>query len=163
MRRIEETLMDTQVYVDKKRIPYRSFYPTPVNFTSAGRKAGRTRKAKLAKLIPAYLFFRAHAGGRIGFNAQTALDLARAEQHARCEGWQWEWMNDRCIGGDCRETETCEHPCCQGTEHVCESLTLWDSEGRSVLASLGSICEPTTEYRRVVKAELAMEAMSEGR
>ncbi len=140
--------------------------------TGNKRKQGRTRYARAVK------FFHANAG--YGFDPQKetkaqgrmrcARLLARAEAYAYEHEWRYVWEPDTCIGGDCGETETCEHPCCQGTEHEVYSCALlsgdascYDGHGRAtggaVLASLGSICEPDDNYKRVVEAELALEAM----
>lgn len=146
--------------LDKKRIPYRSYYPTPVVFNTRTSKLGRTRKAKLNRIIDAYLFFRANAGGIVGENAKGALAMARAERYAMEHNWEYYWEDDPegCIGADCGETESCDHACCQGKPHTCLHCQLVTPAG-TVLASLGSICEPTYKYRRVVEAELALEAM----
>jgi hypothetical protein len=111
-------------------------------------------------------FFYTHAGFSYDPNKETkrqgkmrcARALARAEAYAYKHDWNYQWGEDSCIGGDCGEIETCEHPCCQGTEHECLWCSLADANGKH-LASLGSICEPSAEYKRVVKAELALEAM----
>lgn len=95
---------------------------------------------------------------------RCAQSLAKAERYASEQGWLYEWSQDPegCIGGDCGETATCDHPCCQGTSHDCRVCLLWDADSTKVLASLGSICEPSTEYLRVIEAELALEAMPNG-
>lgn len=133
--------------------------------TSNTRKTGRTRYARAVQ------FFYAHAG--FGHNPKTetktqgkrrcARALAKAEAYAYEHDWTYQWGGDSCIGGDCGETATCDHPCCQQTEHECLWCQLWDADGKQVLASLGSICEPSAEYKRVVKAELALEAMPDSR
>lgn len=124
------------------------------------RKQGRTRYALAVQ------FFYTHAGFSYDPKTETktqgkrrcARALAKAEAYAYEHDWTYEWGEDSCIGADCGNTETCDHPCCQGTEHVCLCLTLRDAEGNH-LESLGSICEPSDEYKRVVRAELALEAM----
>jgi hypothetical protein len=111
-------------------------------------------------------FFYKHAGYSYDPKKETprqgrlrcARQLAKAEHYAFEHDWTYSWQDDSCIGADCGETATCDHPCCQGTEHVCEWCALVDADGKQ-LASLGSICEPSSEYRRVVRAELALEAM----
>lgn len=128
--------------------------------TSNTRKPGRTRYARAVQ------FFYTHAGFSYDPKTETKVQgkrrcaraLAKAEAYAYEHDWAYTWEQDSCIGGDCGDTETCEHPCCQGTEHECLWCSLEDSRGNP-LASLGSICEPSEEYKRVVKAELALEAM----
>jgi hypothetical protein len=86
----------------------------------------------------------------------SAKALAVAEQYAEDRGWWCEWSPDECPGCDCEDSQCC---CCMGTRHVSTRLSLWDEYGGRCLGSLGGICEPSTEYRRVVRAELALDAM----
>ena len=128
--------------------------------TGAPHKQGRTRYARAVQ------FFYRHAGYSYDPKTETkaqgrkrcARALARAEAYAYEQEWTYTWEDDSCIGGDCGKTATCSHPCCQGTKHECKWCVLEDADGKQ-LASLGSICEPSREYRRVVEAELALEAM----
>ena len=85
---------------------------------------------------------------------RCAIELAKAERWARDEGLYYEWSDDSCIGGDCE-------PCSSGSPHVTLQCTLYrDLDAtQEWLASLGGICEPTEDYKRVVRAELASEAM----
>jgi hypothetical protein len=100
----------------------------------------------------AYRFFRAHAGGWVGHNAETAMHLARAEQWASDNGlkctWEPEPEWEAYELGDA-ETKMPDEVWC---------AILRDSEG-NVLDSLGMIGDPTDTYIRVVNAELASEAM----
>jgi len=153
------------------KYPPRAMYPviereTRANLLTASREwiaahdgKGRSRKArlsKLARLVPAYLFFRENSGGIVGENAQGALKLARAERYADAHGWEFTWEDgDECIGCDCG-SEDC--PCATGKRHECFVCCVVDAKGQ-ILASLGSICEPSTQYRRQIQAELALEAM----
>lgn len=116
---------------------------------------GRTRKARLKSISSAYQFFRKNAGGIVGQNALSALRLAKAEACATDNRWNFLWENDECIGCDCGN-ESC--PCSSGKPHSSLVCILYDSNDVT-LASLGSICEPTYTYRRVVEAELALEAI----
>ena len=86
-----------------------------------------------------------------------AKALARAEQWARdtnCE-FTWEQDNEPCIGCDCGSADCA---CSSGADHETLGCVLRDSDGK-ILASLWSICGATREYKRVVEAELAFEAM----
>ena len=95
-----------------------------------------------------YDFFRQHAGGIVGHDAIYALRLARAELRATIEGYAVEWRDDP----DGRDTFMNDQ---QPAE--CLVALLVDPVGRTV-ASLGGIGDPDRDYRRVVAAELALEA-----
>lgn len=87
----------------------------------------------------AFRFFHANAGGIVGQSALGAWDLAKAEEVASDRDWQVTWEYDDFEPGS-------------------ECAILHDEEG-NVLASLGGIGGATDEYRRVVQAELASEAL----
>lgn len=107
-------------------------------------------------------FFYRNAGW--SYNPQTetkrqgrergARQLAKAETNAAKAGVTFEWVGDECIGCDC-SSDTCA--CCTGEAHASMCCIARDAAGH-VIGSLGSICEPSREYRRVVEAEVAMEA-----
>lgn len=125
------------------------------------QKVGRSRVIKQA-----VQFFYTYAGysydpktqtpeqGRM----QTARALAKAERDAASQGIRFGWEPDveGCIGCDCGLPE-CK--CASGEPHEVLVCLAYNTEGK-VIASLGAICEPTREYRRVVEAELALEAIS---
>jgi len=67
---------------------------------------------------------------------RCAAELAKAEQDALNEGWRCRWGRDD-------DGEYCE---------------MWTSGGTWLLESLSGIEDPTPEYRRVVEAELALQA-----
>jgi hypothetical protein len=76
----------------------------------------------------------------------AAKALAVAELYAEDQGWWYEWSFDICD--------------CEFERHdVCQTLSLWSEDGGRCLGSLGGICEPSTDYRRVARAELALDAM----
>ena len=111
----------------------------------------------------AYLFFLKNGASsynptietkRQGY-ARMARLLAKAERDARALGYTFEWTDDidGCIGCDCDSPE-CD--CSTGEPHECLVCLMRDSNGK-VVQSLGSVCEPSREYRRVVEAELALE------
>jgi len=90
--------------------------------------------------------------------ARCATAMASAERYAWEQDWAFEWSYDidGCIGCDCGSEECA---CSTGTPHevlVCELI----NDDREHLTSLGGICGPTADYRRVIEAELALEAMS---
>lgn len=106
----------------------------------------------------AFRFFLANAGGIVGHNAETAIALARAEAYARDHDWTVVWEDDDPCDGCC---------CCDGThgtEHQsCEWAALYLPGEKYPAASLGRITDATREYRRVIEAELASEALYEVR
>ena len=113
----------------------------------------------------AYLFFLRNAGTSCNPATQTkrqgqsegARKLAKAERDAAALGFtfDWEYDLDGCIGCDCG-SDDCK--CSTGEDHEVLVCLCRDAEG-VVKASLGSICEPSREYRRVIEAELALEAL----
>jgi hypothetical protein len=114
----------------------------------------------------AYLFFLRNAGYSYDPQTQTkqadrsecARKLAKAERDARALGYtfEWEYDSDGCIGCDCNSPDCA---CSTGESHECLVCLMRDSHG-ICCQSLGSICEPSREYRRVVEAELALEEVS---
>lgn len=131
---------------------------------------GRTRQAQQLKQAAAFFF--EHAGYSYDPARETAdqgrkrcaIELARAERDARAQGIWFSWDRDEegCAGGDYK-------PCKSdplGPRHlVMYCIAKRNKPGQDhvydVLASLSGICEPSPEYRRVVEAELAMEALAE--
>lgn len=108
------------------------------------------------KLKKAYEFFRGQqAPGIVGQSAKGAMDLARAEKYADDHGWEAVWEDDP------EEYELGDAE----TERPFEVLTcVIKDENGHVLGSLGSIgmsgnARQDRDYRRVVEAELALEAM----
>jgi|SRR5215472_11457019 len=109
----------------------------------------------------AFDFFRANAGGVVGYTAHNAITLARAEAWAKREGirfvWEpdddadWSWMDD-----DERKREHTVEGCRAVRVHECERC---GHETADTLASLWGIFDADNAYRRVVEAELALEAM----
>lgn len=80
---------------------------------------------------------------------RCAVDLARAAHYAIDQpDWHFEW------GQDDQPCE-CGEPNC---DHLVEYCQLCD--GDNLLESLSGISGATDEYRRVVEAELALEAMN---
>jgi hypothetical protein len=119
---------------------------------SAHRKAARMAgKWPSPDLVERWRFFHQHAGYSVGNSAICAFKLAKAEIDA--EGvlsFVWE-PDDRQWDGDGPTPETVE--CC--LVYAPEA----DISGPP-LASLSGIGDPSPEYRRVVEAELAIEALA---
>lgn len=100
---------------------------------------------------PAKAFFMQHAGYATPPGKEVcAENLANAEQKARDARMSFQWSDDP---DGCRE---CGNKC--PGQHRCFSCVCF-SEGGGVLSSLSGICDPSDEYRRVVEAELAVEAL----
>jgi hypothetical protein len=121
------------------------------------------QSAKQTPKQAAFYFFLKNAGYSYDPATQTprqgksagARRLAQAERDARALGYRFEWQDypDGCIGCDCGEAD-CD--CSTGRAHVCLVCLMRDSAG-VCCQSLGSVCKPSREYRRVVEAELALE------
>lgn len=113
----------------------------------------------------AYLFFLRNAGFSYDPKTETkskgrarcARQLAKAERDARALGYTFNWDADLdgCIGCGCGRGDCA---CAMHDPHECLNCSIWDSEG-NLKGSLGSICEPSRDYRRVVEAELALEEL----
>lgn len=111
-----------------------------------------------ASLIRSYRFHRAQGGGIVGYAAAGALAAARAELEAASRGYvtTWEHDPDTDLGDHeywCRDAERGK---CDG--HAGYQAALYDDDG-NFLAGLGGVIEPDATYRRVIAAELAMEAL----
>ncbi len=83
--------------------------------------------------------------------ARCATDLVNAERWAQNAGVTFEWSDDWSVD---HQSEFDYRP------DTCETCTCYGADG-AVLASLGCIDDATPEYRRVVEAELASEAMDD--
>lgn len=117
-------------------------------------------------LRAAYDFFRAHAGGIVGETARNALALARAEHDARIAGlcFMWDWDND--VDYSFVETwPTADQKRWNRDVHVAEMVRVAQPCGccgtvGETLASLCGIVDADASYRRVIEAELALEALA---
>lgn len=110
-------------------------------------------------------FFFNHAGYSYDAKIETrkqgrtrcAVDLTRAERYAQENEWEFEWESDWSVGshkdffGKGSAYEDSE-------PSTCESCLLRDSDGK-VLETLSCIDDADSNYRRVIEAELASEAM----
>lgn len=74
-----------------------------------------------------------------------AVELAKAMHFALDQNWTFEWGTDE-DGHECDEDHSVEY--CQL------------NDGNILLQSLSGICGATVDYRRVVEAELALQAMN---
>jgi len=92
-------------------------------------------------------FFEEASGSK---DAAYAMRLAKAEQFAEEQGWKVEWEYDQ-YEYQLGDAET-ERP-----DEVLSAI-LMDADDH-VLESLGGIGDPSPSYRRLVEAELALEAM----
>ncbi len=106
----------------------------------------------------AYDFFKKHAGGRVGHNAEGALNLARAEAYADDHGWEAVWDEDP------EEYQS-------GGDHDPRPFEVYNcvirDENGVALASVGGIgmtghAREDGDRRRLTEAELALGAMPKG-
>lgn len=125
-----------------------------------------------AHLVERFRFFLANAGYVVGRRAQGALELARAEARAEDEGLSFVWEADedgywsavhdgdiKSGGNDEMLWCRCVLPCAICARHAGTN----DPDKcphAQILASLYSIINPDRDYRRVVEAELALEALA---
>ena len=115
--------------------------------------------------MTAYAFFRKHVGFSYDPKRETptqgrrrcAQELAKAEAAASEQGisFVWEADVDGCIGCDCGSRDC---GCSTGTPHEVLGCIAYALDGTQ-LGSLWGICEPSREYKRVIEAELALEAI----
>lgn len=123
-----------------------------------------------------YRFFKASAGYCVGLRAVGALQLARAEIWAEEQELTFVWDGD--IGGELGDHEewcsdarrsaagygwqgeklSRSYLRDNGCSHEV-SCCLCEDQDDNVLASFGGIIDADSTYRRVVEAELALEAM----
>lgn len=80
-----------------------------------------------------------------------ARTLANAEAWARQENITFGWEEDWLVGDHIREYGYDDNPL------TCEVAAAYASDGE-ILASLGCIDDASNDYRRVINAELALEA-----
>lgn len=109
-------------------------------------------------------FFYNHAGWSYNPNTETksqgrwrsARALTAAEKGAKAKGlkFHWEYDQDGCSGCECGYKDCrCANGTCQ--PEVCIVYSPEDKQ----LASLSGICGVTSDYGRVIEAELAQEAL----
>lgn len=84
---------------------------------------------------------------------ETAARLAHAEATAKANGWYTEWEDDPHGGMYIDEDDD--------PDQRFYSAVLYDEDGK-MLANLGGIDTDDMPYRRVVEAELALEALAAG-
>lgn len=113
-------------------------------------------------LTEAERFFFEHSGWSYKPGEETSCEgrnrcarlSAQAEAWARADGVTFRWEDDNELW-EPEPYDTIEW-CAAGREVTCKACghTEWET-----LASLGGIADATPEYRRVIEAELAYEAM----
>jgi hypothetical protein len=108
------------------------------------------RRSSFQSLYAAYRFFKGSAGYVGGKKAIGALQLAKAEREAMYRGFRFVWEDDA-DGAYMWKKDGEAFEMCEGC--ICYSM---DGE---VLASLWGITDADRDYRRVVEAELALEAV----
>ena len=105
----------------------------------------------------AYLFFKENAGYIVGERAKGALRLAKAEQKVRWndDDYRFRWENDDDADYSwLPEDDTSDHvvESCV-LERKCEKCGQWEH-----VESLWGIFDADDNYRRVIEAELALQA-----
>lgn len=129
-------------------------------------KAGRSKAAKARKqLTPTEYFFYEHAGynydpktetqeqGRIRCAKSYAVDETKVQELIDGLGWHYEWSEEWDIDDSWMDEEE------KAKEHTWEIASLLDGAGNH-LASCGGIVDADANYRRVMEAELAGEALA---
>lgn len=124
----------------------------------------KTRKQSPKQL--AYLFFLKHAGYSYDPKVETpkagrsrcARELAKAERDAKALGYTFHWDDDWYIGNH-RDYYGEDSAYADHEPKTCESCVCRNEAGE-VVASLSCIDDATREYRRVMEAELALEALA---
>jgi hypothetical protein len=113
--------------------------------------------------LRAFRFFAEHAGYVVGERAKGALALARAERDASEAGVEfvWEYDDDADYSWMNEEEAAREHT----VERVravlpCDEHGI-DCKHARTLGSLSGIFDADANYRRVIEAELALEASDE--
>ena len=113
----------------------------------------------------AWRFFQRNAGGIVGESALTAMALARAEQTAANLGMRFVWETDHDAEASWLDQPGFEDAKAEYErgDMPCEwaRAELDDEDGSTtILASLGGIFGADSNYRRIVEAELALEALA---
>jgi hypothetical protein len=131
----------------------------------AAKRAGRSRLARARKsLTPTQLFFFENAGYSYDPKTETpeqgrrrcAVSMAADEEYVtnliNSTGWHYEWTYDQDIDDSWMTDEE------RAKDHTWECCTLFDGDD-NVMASCGGIVDADHNYRRVMEAELAGEAL----
>lgn len=105
----------------------------------------------MPSIIRAYRFHFKNGGYIDGARSACALRMARAEDAAQHLDWVYEWEED--IDRDLSWMDAAERE----NEHEVLCVILRSADGE-VLASLGGIVDADRDYRRIIEAELALEA-----
>jgi hypothetical protein len=132
-------------------IPYRQSMYQPVVAVRFATQKAMTAAIGAFDVVRAYRRLR-NAGSR----AAEALQLARARAEAENLGAEFLWDGDMdgCNGCECGSKDC---PCSSGEPHDVEYARIVFAG--ETLASLGGICGATDDYRYLVGAELALEAI----
>ena len=151
-------LADSGYMADLAEILRAACAPVPMTLDEAmveqfSRTSGGEAIAAAAAMRAIERFFYEDATNREGEDRiRYAREAAAAEQHACENNWHYQWDLDECPSSKCADL---------GDDHQHYTCQLWN--GTEILQSLTDICDPDQTYRRIVEAELAMEAMTAAR
>jgi hypothetical protein len=125
-------------------------------------------RKRVSRVRRSYQFFREHAGYVVGQRALCALSLAKAEHWADVAGIEFvtmpDWDADASFVDTWSEREQEEW---RKHDHECVSVLAFvpcpehgtDCKHARCVASLGGIFDADNNYLRVIRAELASEAL----
>ena len=125
-------------------------------------------RKRVARIQRSYRFFREHAGYVVGQRALNALSLAKAEHWANVSGIEFVTMPDEYADASFVETwSRREQEEWRKHDHECVSVLAFvpcpdhgtDCKHARCVASLGGIFDADNNYLRVIRAELACEAL----
>jgi hypothetical protein len=155
-----DALITSRTPTPSARCPYEHIHTEIAELRKLERKQPRSR----AELTKDEQFFYDNAGYSYDPKKETAeqgkvrcaRSMASDERVARDMGVEFEWEYDAggCSGCDCNSPDCA---CSTGKPH--ETLVAFARYNGEVVASCGGICGATSNYRRVMEAELAGEAL----
>lgn len=129
--------------------------------TAVDRLAQALARVGKVPSAEAFLFFfrNSHSTKPGPRKIEGAIEDAVSEAEARRRGWRFHWDHDPsgCLGCEC-DSPTCK--CSTGEEHETLDCLLRDAEGE-VVGSIGGVCGLTRDYRRILEAQIASEALHE--
>lgn len=111
-----------------------------------------------SKLFKAFHFFHKHAGYKVGYRARGALTLARAELWAVEQGYKFKEEPDPEV--DISWMSQAYKRRYKDGELECIGIVLTDKWDNSLGYSLWGIVDADYNHKRVIQAEIALEALN---